>query len=265
MPRSKTFRQLMCLLAFGLLACGVSQAVDSKQKTCLLCLHAHVTERAPGTENIFTKRIILPDERLQRIFDEHNIVFGAERFSTKMTWEFLKQFNVIVMEDFPIIEKHPTVVDAIREKEQLLARFVAEGGGLLLTGMAEYAQWAMERDMEELNRFLKPYGGEVLHEQVAEKDLGKVYPSLGAGDMAWTGNVVRHPLTEGVRGMFYPTHVAWSYTTHPIRVDDTWQVLLKGSPSAYSYSVALGRSHAEAAKSKKPGVCPSGPPMLAVR
>ena len=181
-----------------------------------------------------------------------------------MTWEFLKQFNVVVMEDFPIVEKHPTVVEEIRAVEQLLARFVAEGGGLMLTGMAEYAQWAMERDMEELNRFLKPYGGEVLHEQVAEKDLAKTYPSLGAGDMAWTDNVVKHPLTEGVRGMIYPTYVAWSYTAHPIRVDNNWQVLLEGSPTAHSFSIALGRSRRKT-EGKRPGACPTAPPMLAVR
>lgn len=264
MLRHRMFPQLTCLIAAAALASAAARASESDQKTYLLCLHAHVTEKAPGKENVFSKRIVLPDERLQRVFDEHGIVFGAERFSTKMTWEFLKQFNVIVMEDFPIVEKHPTVVEEIRAAEQLLARFVAEGGGLMLTGMAEYAQWAMERDMEELNRFLKPFGGEALHEQVAEKDLAKTYPSLGAGDMAWTDNVVKHPLTDGVRGMIYPTHVAWSYTTHPIRVDDNWQVLLNGSPTAYSYSIALGRSRRKT-EGKRPGIHTTAPPMLAVR
>ena len=266
MPRHSLSTRLTCALAVGVFAFGsTTQAGEAARKTYVLFLHAHVSEKAPGTENIFTKRIILPDERLQRVFDEHGIVFGAERFSTKMTWDFLKQFNVIVMEDFPIIEKHPTVQNEIRAAEQLLARFVADGGGLMLTGMAEYAQWAMERDMEELNRFLKPYGGGVLHEQVAEKDLGKTYPSLGAGDMAWTDNVVKHALTQGVRGMIYPTHVAWSYTTHPVRVDDNWQVLLKGSRTAHSYCVDLGRDHIRAKESKRSGTHTTEPPMLAVR
>jgi hypothetical protein len=260
--RLQPSRSLLALAAALLLTASPAQAKD---KTYVLCLHAHVTEKAPGEENIFSKRIVLPDERLQRIFDEHGIVIGAERFSTKMTWEYLKQFNVVVMEDFPIVEKHPTVKDEIRRVEQLLARFVAEGGGLVLTGMAEYGQWSMERDMEELNRFLKPYGGQVLYEQIAEKDLGKTYPSLGAGAMAWTGNVAKHALTEGVRGLIYPTYVAWSYTTHPVRVDENWQVLLKGSPTAYSYSIALGRGRKKKMESKRPGVHKTAPPMLAVR
>ena len=35
-----------------------------------------------------------------------------------------------------------------------------------------------------------------------------------------------------LRGLLYPVDFAWAYYTHPVQVDDDWQVLVSGSPTA---------------------------------
>lgn len=58
-----------------------------------------------------------------------NVLFlhGAV-FSTRMTWDYLQQFDDVVVLDFPMIEKHEDQKAEVRATEQLLARFVSEGG-----------------------------------------------------------------------------------------------------------------------------------------
>ncbi len=246
-------------LALSLL---VGPDTAGEDKTYLLCLSGAVTEHPPGKDSVLSMRGFLPDETLQKRMAERGIVFGAERFSTQMTWDYLKQFNVIMTLDFPIIERHETIRDAIRATEKLLARFVEEGGGLLVTGVTEHGMWGLERNIEELNRFLEPYNATVLHEQVDDKNAAYALPSRGAGRMAWTGNVCKHPLTDGVRGLIYPTEFPWAYTTHPLRLGNDWQTLIKGSGTAHTYSVRLGTGDLS---TKKPGSYTSEPPIVAVR
>ncbi|MCE5241124.1 hypothetical protein LLH23_21890 [bacterium] len=248
-----------------LLLCAAVPVRAADRPLSVLFLHGAVSSRPLGESNLFTRRGFLPDEKLLAQLEAAQITWGAESFSTQLSWDFLKQFNAIVMLDFPIVEKHADLKAAIAEKEQLLARFVAEGGGLMLTGNTEYGMWALERDFEEMDRFLKPYGAQVLHEQVAENSPALVLPTMGISALGWTGNVVKHPLTEGVRGLLYPTDHAWSYWTHPLQVGPGWEVLVKGSPSASTFTQPLGGATSAVEAPKTAGTYQSEPPLVAVR
>ncbi|MEN6404717.1 MAG: hypothetical protein ABFD94_22425 [Armatimonadia bacterium] len=253
------------LLALGVLVATLTAASAADKPLSVLFLHGRVTTKAPGQDSIFSKRSYLPDEALQKRLAAEGMVWGAEEFSTQMTAEYLRQFNVIVMLDFPIIEKHPAEEKEVRAQEQLLARYVADGGGLMLTGNTEYGMWALERDFEEMNRFLQPYGAQVLHEQVGENDKALTIPAMGISALGYTSNVVKHPVTEGVRGLLYPTDHAWSFWTHPLQLGEGWQALVKGSPSAYSFSTALGLGGPTSQIEKKPGTYKSEPPLVAIK
>lgn len=253
---------VLLIVAIMLGAAIAGQAQD--HQLSVLFLSADVSAKPMGETNIFAMRAFLPDEKLQQKMAAEGIVWGAERLSTQMDYEYLKQFNVVVMLDFPMIEKYPDLQDVVREKEQLLARFVREGGGLLLTGNTEYGMWGLERDFEEMNRFLQPFDAQVLHEQVDEGSPALLIPDMGAGPLAWTGNVQPHAITADVRGLLYPTKFAWSYWTHPVQTGNDWQVIVKGSETAYSFSTELGGS-GSAADEKKPGTFSNAPPLIAVR
>ncbi len=232
----------------------------------VLFLSAVVSAQPPGSETIFALRSFLPDERLQTVLKQAGIAWSASRFSTGLSWDYLKQFNVVVMLDFPIIEKHQAVKDQVRTGEALLARFVRDGGGLLATGISEYGMWGLERDTEELNRWLEPFDGAVLSEQVEEQDKGLVVPSFGASALAWTGNVVRHEVTAGVNGLLYPIDYAWAYYTHPVKVGPAWQVVLRASPSATTHTVTLGVTGPKGEKvNRQRGSLAAEPPLVAVR
>ncbi len=242
---------------------------DSAQKPpCLLFLSGRVQTDPPGRPNKYRLRTCLPDAQLQRKLREWGYVWSADFFSTRMTWEYLTRFNAVIALDFPNVERHRNVKDGIRKAEQLLHRYVAEGGGLMLTSHVEAGQWALERNTEELNRFLQAYGARVLIEQVEEQDplrlLPRPNPVSSISRLAWTDNVTPCALTAGVKGFLYPTDFgAMCYYTHPVQVSDKWQVLLKGSKTARSVVARLGTP--DARSSKRPGSLAAAPPLLAVR
>ena len=258
-------QHLLWLLALGLLQ-GVSLPAEGQTKPCILFLGGHVEAKPFGQPNKYKLRQILPDARIQDKLDELGFVWTADFFSTGMTWEDLRQFNAVVMLDFPIIERHASLKDEIRAVQELLRRFVQEGGGLMLTGSTQGGMWAQERNIEEMNRFLEPYGAAVLKEQVEEKNGALRLPRptrKSASELAWTGNVMEHPLTEGVRGLIYPTGYAQTYYAHAVQTNGDWQTLIKGSKTAATYTVALGSGREQA--TKKPGSVAGEPPLLAVR
>ncbi len=247
----------LCLLALLLLA---ALAAWPQGKPAVLFLTGTVTERPPGATATLDKHYFLPDPTLQAKLADAGFTWTAENFSTKLTMAYLRQFNAVVLLDVPIIEQADAVKDEVRAAEALLLRYVGDGGGLLVTGGG--SMWGLERNIEEMNRMLAGDGATVLSEQIIEKNPAYTVPSLGAGSLAWTGNVQPHPLTADVRGLLYPTDFAWTYYTHPLKLSSDWQVLLKASPTATTITVKLG---AGGDQTRRPGAAPAEPPMVAVR
>ena len=243
-------------------------AQEAGQKPCMLFMSARVEQKPPGNPSKYRLRSFLPDEKLQKKLAEWGYIWAADFFSTEMTWEFLSQFNAIVALDFPNIERHREAADGIRAVETLLQRYVAAGGGLFLTSALEASQWGLERNTEELNRFLAPYGASVVIEQVEEQNPVACLPRPrrrgSISRLGWTDNVTAHALTEGVPGLLYPIdYGSMCYYTHPAQVDDSWTVLLRGSKTARSVTARLGAGTAHT--TKKPGTIAGEPALLAVR
>ncbi|MDD5708090.1 MAG: hypothetical protein PHR35_19400 [Kiritimatiellae bacterium] len=255
-------------LLLGGAACGPARVDAAEPPPSILFMSGAVEEKAFGNPNPYALRMVLPDARLQTKLKEWGYTWAADFFSTGMQWENLTNFNAVVMLDFPCIERQPKVKDDIRRVEGLLCRYVESGGGLFLTGHTEANQWSLERNVEELNRFLKPWGAFVPLEQVDEQNpaLCQAKPYRDSiSRLAWTGNVTRHPLTEGVRGFLYPADDGgMCYYTHPVRVNRKWDVLLRASKTARTATVAVGGNEAGPG-GRRPGSIASEPPLLAVR
>lgn len=249
-------------LSAALLAVAASCALAQGAPVNVLFLHGKVVVSEPGSEPATLLRGFLPDERLQDIMAAEGIAWSATNFSTRLSWDYLRRFNVIILLDFPMVGKHPGMEAEIRAAEDLLTRFLAEGGGLMYTGITEYGMWGMERGTEEVDRFLEPWEAQVLPEQVDEQDPSLTLPSFGMSRLAWTGNVVPGPLTEGVRGLLYPTDFAWAYYTHPVVVGDDWQVLVRGSATAHTIVTTLGAGGGE---ERRPGSIATEPALVAAR
>lgn len=264
-PCLKRFLTTLCL---GALVGASGEGAETGRPPAILFMSAHVERQAPGNPNQYRLRSFLPDATLQDRLREWGYVWTADFFCTGMTWEFLQQFNAVVALDFPSVERNRDTATEMRAVQALLRRYVEAGGGLLLTGSTEANQWGLERNTEELNRFLQPYGAEVLIEQVDEPNPLLCLPRphrLGSiSRLAWTGNVTPHALTEGVAGFLYPVdHGSMCYYTHPLQAGTDWTVLLRGSPTARSVTARLGAGTENATRA--PGRCTESPALLAVR
>ena len=126
----------------------------------------------------------------------------------------------------------------VRKNAEMLRRYVAAGGGLLINPALE--EMGMSR-VDAFRDLLKPYGLEPRCAQVrdpvnrfvADKSIGQ-FPL----HFCWTEAVARHPATEGVRRIYYPDYLMrWddNYTTMPLFPrDGAWTVLVRGMPGSVS-------------------------------
>ncbi|MBT4823129.1 MAG: hypothetical protein HON70_45910 [Lentisphaerae bacterium] len=260
--------RLVLVLVTTLTCLCVAESRAQSSSKSLLFLSGRVEQKPPGDPSKYRICSFLPDAKLQPKLKAWGYTWWADFFSTQLTLEWLKQFNAVVALDFPTIEKHRDVATEIRAVEAMLHEYVREGGGLLLTSAIESSQWGLERNTEELNRFLAPLGAQVNLEQVYEKNpilrLPKPNPRSSISRLAWTGNVSEHTLTEGVKGLIYPTDPgSMCYYTHPVRADDTWSILLRASDTACSITTPLGTKNSR--KEQTPGTWEEAPPLLAAR
>ena len=151
----------------------------------------------------------------------------------------------------------PNFDKMVEQKKQLLLDYVKAGGGMLFMRVQG---WQFGKDIDALNAWLKPADIEVLPEQVVDKQNEIALES--GYKLSWTGNLATHPVTEGVRGLFYTTYFGmYSDSTSPVKVGKEWVVLARGTKTAKSLRTTKGDSPAAPAV----GTYPSEPPLVAVR
>ena len=183
-------------------------------------------------------------------FDER----GMGRYTFR---DELAQFNVVVLlATLPMTAEGN--YDAYNQRlVDDLKWFVAQGGGLFLVPTGEYFGLAATAS----NRFLREFGGgaEVLDEQIvdpASQALSAPFP----WPFSYTTNLTASPLTQGVRGLWYPSQTfgPGARFTAAVRFGPEWQVLARGAKSA---SVVGGKPYQD---EPKPDF-PSEPPFFGVR
>jgi len=141
-----------------------------------------------------------------------------------------RKFNVIVYLNVPNWDpKTHEPADAFRKQVSALKQHLAAGGGVLVMSHPG------PQRLPCLWHLLKPYGLEV---QVAViHDSRAKCATLVQMPFAYTDDVAPHPVTEGVRGIWFPVYPpkgrVWNANTSPFKTDDTWQVLVRTSDSAY--------------------------------
>lgn len=171
----------------------------------------------------------------------------------------LAKFNAVILMDLPEADKdgYPKNFQRVAD---VLHEYVEHGGGLFFTAIP--SGW--NNVMPTINQFLKPWGAQCLDEQVVDPESVlqsdawfQRYP------FCWTDNVTAHPITQGVKGTWYPA-CAWRadgiLTTVAFTADNNWQVLLRGRDAARSVRPKGGDLVTDPPLTYK-----SAPPLLAVR
>jgi len=204
----------------------------------------------------------IPDPILQKHLKELGFAFDVTVYSPTLTWDYLKQFNTVVLIGMPVPERAGQDEQMVRSKLELLHRYVAEGGGVLLLHAPD---WSFGLNVKSMNAWLKRYGAEVLFEQVVEADASRRFKRFGLrSELAWTDNIAEHALTHGVEGYWYPlAHSDWNSFAQPVKVCADWTVLVSGTQTARSVRSLKAGTAGEFRE--EPGTCQSAPPMIAAR
>jgi len=153
--------------------------------------------------------------------------------SEELTWERVKDFNVLVVLDFPPARGgHGTLFAArppwLEEYFGVVGRFLKAGGGVFLHYSPHYGGTAP-------NHLLKPWGIQFPLVHIVDQRVERL-TNLGQGNRcAFTDRILPSPVSEGVRGIWYPIdkHYTGAHTM-PILVDENWQVVVRASETAYT-------------------------------
>lgn len=190
----------------------------------------------------------------------------------ELTWERLKQFNALLLVDFPQegkVEKSPGHGPAsgpnLKETLALLDKFLKSGGGVMFsllqhandpafynTASKALARWGASRPLETVT---VPAGNLTEH------------PRLRI-PFFFTDKVAPGPVSEGVKGIWYPLGGPWTYFTGPIEVDAEWTVVLQGPAGSQSTPIDLGQAKPGVPFYENPFQRPGGvvePPLFAIR
>ena len=181
-------------------------------------------------------------------------------FSPKLTLEYLKQFNVVVIGAGGEGNQHSLLSELANEKAKVILEYVRQGGGLLVL---RNPGWQFGKEIQEFNQWLKPTEIKILDEQVVDDENAVELPSRY--ELFWTDKIARHRVTEGVEGVFYPNvqESVHRYTdfSSPVKAGPDWTILIHGANTART----VHREKGSVIHPLSPGTFPTAPPILAVR
>lgn len=193
---------------------------------------------------------------------------GSGEWTDQELESILKQNHVVYL-SFEIDASHDVkwFKERLMKSREIIKRYVQDGGGLVLQPISVRYN-GMEKYYECWNAFLEPFGMEILNEGLYDKTRsyeGKSFPCL-VKPLYWqTGNIVKHPMTEGVSHLFLPLNNA-SYL-YPgvclVKYSPDWQILVKGEKEAQSYKCIA--KDGWSLDVTQDGSCSSEPPVLAAR
>ena len=216
----------------------------------------------PAPPSIFFADYYEGDKDIDATYRKHleekgySVVWGV---LGKQTWDTLSKFNVVVLTFIPEADgNRPGEWLGLPGMRALLERYVAAGGGLLVSSTAGTPLAATGA-----NLMLKPMGLELLNEQVTDPSgvtyTQELFPNM---PFAYTEAVTPDPLTQGVPGLWYSTDVQFtgagggSFTSAVLPGPD-WKVLVKGSPTAATHkpSGSFGLEPAAGTVTSAPVLC----------
>lgn len=165
-----------------------------------------------------------------------------------LTWSRVRQYNALVLFGEPAgiigcMTNNQTAAPRGEGPEfsAVVQRFMAAGGGVLMmpTELNKYVQ--------QFPTLTAALGATLPLEQIVEDDSAKrsCLPRMSAGQggaVAHTSAITQgHPVTAGVRGLWYPTTKSFNgQMTSPLIVDDkNWTALIRGSPTSHTVPLNL--------------------------
>ena len=182
---------------------------------------------------------------------------------TEVTWDRVKQYNVLLLYVTPAAFWAPNP-QAEAGFIETVNRFVQAGGGVFL--------WAAENNLNRqvLEPFTEQWGAKLPAENLIETDperQGTLTQDVQADPLAYTDTILPSPVSEGVKGIWYPYRPAYNGgMSGPLLVDDNWTVVVKASPTTITKPVDMSKSPSAIPNPfSRPEGTVTAPPLFAIR
>lgn len=180
------------------------------------------------------------DRRYLAELAEHGFDMDFTETVEEIDHDRLRRFDAVVLFATPdayAVHTNRPALGRDAAFARLLDDYARSGGGVLL--MPEETNERMQR----LSALTDLWGAKLPAERIVERDASK-RAAIPRGSfhvpLAFTDQIVPSPITEGIRGLWYPLMSAYSAsTTMPLVVDDDWQVVVRASTSAETERVDL--------------------------
>ena len=173
------------------------------------------------------------DAEVAKTLTAQGIVYQTVNDTEPLTAAYLRQFHTVVLGEIDSFDgggyyaPGGSLLANTEENIRLVHQYVADGGGVVVVpliggdeGAATYAT------------LLAPWKIRVLCETIRDEK----HPLKAGSVFSWTRNISRHPVTDGVKALAYPTQVMrWDdqYPSSPLLpADRAWKVLARGEQSS---------------------------------
>lgn len=167
-----------------------------------------------------------------------NIQVAHARMDEPLAAPFFQKFDVFVLGCMPIDNAENELFawrsTAFRSNMDRLVAAVKDGAGLLVyADLIDGGAWKLAR----WNNEMRPFGAALGEGSI--RDSSHQFAHFGGGNgeswYGWTQNVAKHPVTEGIRHIAYPTGSGrWDgcYLAPPLKLDSSWTPLVRAGKSA---------------------------------
>jgi hypothetical protein len=195
--------------------------------------------------------------------------FMSPKVSAEETYRALKRFHVIYLHQVeagvPVLT--PEMEQSATSKGEAIARYVSEGGGLLVA--PSVVRYAGSDDQKYWNLLFKPLGLAGLGEGLIDKTrtLKARTEWLRDSEFWYTKNITPHPVTDGIGSLWFPYTADGPMPqragTAAVQYSPDWQVIVRGEKEAASCAMTVTGEYVLAPEI--PGTFKTAPPVVAVR
>ena len=164
---------------------------------------------------------------------------------SEVTWERISKFNVLVIFGTPdayavVYGGEKSSPERVRGFVDLIERYLEAGGGVLLLPMEMNVIKQMVADLTDNWGARVPC--EIIAEAAPDKTAALTHSNQGT-PLAFTDQILPSPVSEGVRGVWYPNQPAYNGAmTLPLILDENWQVVVRASQTATTKPVDLSKA-----------------------
>lgn len=183
--------------------------------------------------------------------------------------EFLKQFHVVVASG-PLERPWDPQIVRTGIKPGVVANLLEynrQGGGLVWTPLG--AGYGAQAWSENIGKQIDAVAlNEALNDPSHDVSVAPTTSFRDRVRFIWTTDIKPHPVTDGVRGLFFGRIGEWGWpATIPMKFGKSWNVLIQGMESTRTIvnGGVQGSSEREFIYTDQTGTYPSRPKLIAVR